>query len=218
MNLCHYIGRSLTDSLSVSAEFPVVPQSLSSPNLNARPEMALLDKQVEINRSQVALVRSDRLPQVALRAGYDYANGLKVAGSKFFDSGSFTALLNVSIPLFHFGEHKHKVEAARAKLEESITDRADKQELMMLELTQAALNVDEARTACELAETSLTQAAENRRLSTEQFAQGMETLSDHLEAQLLWQQAWQAKVEAHFNLYLQYVAYRKANGTLCADR
>lgn len=218
MNLCHHIGRGLTDSISVSAEFPTVPSSLTDASLVARPEMAMLDKQVELNRQQLSMVRSERLPQVALRASYDYANGLKVAGSKFFDSGSFSAMLNVSIPLFHFGERKHKVAAARAKLEESLTEQQDKQELMMLELTQAALNVSEARTACELAETALTQAEENRRLSAHQFAQGMETLSDHLEAQLLWQQAWQAKVEAHFNLYLQYVAYRKANGTLCADR
>ena len=74
--------------------------------------------------------------------------------------------------------------------------------------------LDEARLESDLADKALEQAEENRRVSTEQYKLGLETLSDHLEAQTLWQQAWQTQVEAHFNQYLNGVAYRKANGTL----
>jgi outer membrane protein TolC len=35
-----------------------------------------------------------------------------------------------------------------------------------------------------------------------------------LEAQALWQQAYETKVDARFQLYLNYVAYLKAAGTL----
>ena len=52
------------------------------------------------------------------------------------------------------------------------------------------------------------------RVSKSQYEVGLESLSDHLEAQALWQQAYEQKVDAHFQLYLNYIAYRKAAGTL----
>lgn len=39
-------------------------------------------------------------------------------------------------------------------------------------------------------------------------------ICNHLEAQALWQQAYETKVDARFQLYLNYVAYLKAAGTL----
>ena len=84
---------------------------------------------------------------------------------------------------------------------------------MLLELTQAANNLDEAKLESELADRSLWQAEENRRVSKSQYEVGLETLSDHLEAQALWQQAYETQVDARFQLYLNYVAYLKAAGT-----
>jgi outer membrane protein TolC len=43
---------------------------------------------------------------------------------------------------------------------------------------------------------------------------GLETLSDYLEAQALWQQAYEMQVDARFQLYLNYVGYLKAAGVL----
>ena len=70
------------------------------------------------------------------------------------------------------------------------------------------------QTECEIAERSLKQADENRRVSHSQYVAGMESLSDHLEAQALWQQAWQTHVESRYQLYLKYVKYAKAAGRL----
>ena len=120
----------------------------------------------------------------------------------FLDNASFSVLLNVSIPLFHFGERSNKVRAAKAKLEQTRLQQQNLNEQMLLELTQAANNLDEAKLESELADRSLRQAV------------GLETLSDHLEAQALWQQAYETQVDARFQLYLNYVAYLKAAGTL----
>ena len=215
MNLCHYIGLPLLDPIRIDEQYPemMIDESASN-DISARPEYHLLSKQVEINQQKVKLTRSEMLPQVGVQAGYNYMNGLKINDEKLFDKGSFIALLNVSIPLYHFGERKNKVNAAKAQLKQSLLEQADKNELMLLELAQAANNLDEARLESDLADKALEQAEENRRVSTEQYKLGLETLSDHLEAQTLWQQAWQTQVEAHFNQYLNGVAYRKANGTL----
>ena len=166
------------------------------------------------SRQQVKLNRSELLPKVGIKGSYDYVHGLELNNKNFLDDASFSVLLNVSIPLFHFGERSNKVRAAKAKLEQTRLQQQNLNEQMLLELTQAANNLDEARLESTIAERSLQQAEENRRVSKSQYEVGLETLSDHLEAQALWQQAYETKVDARFQLYLNYVAYLKAGGDL----
>ena len=216
MNLCHLIGKPLIETLQISDDFPVIEQSLETQinDITARPEYHLLDKQVAIAKQQVKLSRSELLPQVGIRASYDYVHGLKVNEQRLFDNGGFSVMLNVTVPLFHFGERINKVRASKAQLEQMCIEQADLNEKMYLELTQAANNLDEAKLQAALADRSLEQADENRRISKGEYDAGLEPLSDHLEAQALWQQAYETKVDAHFQLYLSYVKYLKAAGQL----
>lgn len=117
-------------------------------------------------------------------------------------------------PLFHFGERTNKVKSAKAKLEQTRLEQENASEKMLLELIQAANNLDEARLETELSDRSLEQAEENMKVSGKQYEVGLETLSDYLEAQMLWQQAYQTRVDAHFQLYVNYIAYLKAAGQL----
>ena len=216
MNLCHLIGKPLTETLQISDDFPVIEQDLETQinDITARPEYSLLNKQVDMAKQQVKLSRSELLPQVGIRGSYDYIHGLKVNEQTLFDKGNFSVMLNVTIPLFHFGERINKVRASKAQLEQVRMEQADLNEKMLLELTQAANNLDEAKLQTALADRSLEQADENRRISKGEYEAGLEPLSDHLEAQALWQQAYETKVDAHFQLYLSYVKYLKAAGTL----
>lgn len=216
MNLCHLIGRPLIGKVTVSEDFPTVEErmELQVNDITSRPEYALLDKQVEVAKQQVKLSRSELLPQVGIRASYDYLHGLELNEQTLFDGSNFSVMLNVSIPIFHFGERSNKVRAAKARLEQIRLEQVDLNEKMYLELTQAANNLDEARLQVALAERSLEQADENRRISKGEYDAGLEPLSDHLEAQALWQQAYETKVDAHFQLYLNYVKYLKAAGKL----
>ena len=216
MNLCHLIGKPLTTQIHVSGDFPEIEKDLEVQvlDITRRPEYGILDKQVAIARQQVKLNRSELLPKVGIKGSYDYVHGLELNNKNFLDDASFSVLLNVSIPLFHFGERSNKVRAAKAKLEQTRLQQQNLNEQMLLELTQAANNLDEAKLESELADRSLQQAEENRRVSKSQYEVGLETLSDHLEAQALWQQAYETKVDARFQLYLNYVAYLKAAGVL----
>ena len=216
MNLCHLIGKPLTETLQISDDFPVIEQALETQinDITARPEYSLLNKQVDMAKQQVKLSRSELLPQVGFRGSYDYIHGLKVNEQTLFDKGNFSVMLNVTIPLFHFGERINKMRASKAQLEQVRMEQADLNEKMHLELTQAANNLDEAKLQTALADRSLEQADENRRISKGEYEAGLEPLSDHLEAQALWQQAYETKVDAHFQLYLSYVKYLKAAGIL----
>ena len=216
MNLCHLIGKPLIETLQISDDFPVIEQALETQvnDITARPEYSLLNKQVDMAKQQVKLSRSELLPQVGIRGSYDYVHGLKVNEQRLFDDGAFSVMLNVTVPLFHFGERINKVRASKAQLEQVRMEQADLNEKMYLELTQAANNLDEAKLQTALADRSLEQADENRRISKGEYDAGLEPLSDHLEAQALWQQAYETKVDAHFQLYLSYVKYLKAAGKL----
>ena len=216
MNLCHLIGKPLTETLQTSDGFPVIEQTLETQinDITSRPEYSLLNKQVDIAKQKVKLSRSELLPQVGIRGSYDYIHGLKVNEQTLFDKGSYSVMLNITVPIFHFGERMNKVRAAKAQLEQARIEQADLNEMMLLELTQAVNNLDEAKLEADLADRSLEQADENRRISKGEYDAGLEPLSDHLEAQALWQQAYETKVDAHFMLYLNYVKYLKATGAL----
>ena len=216
MNLCHYIGKPLTSDIRTADNFPEVAQDirLQISDISARPEYAILNQQVAIAKQQVKLNRSELLPQIGVKGSYDYIHGLEINDQDLFNKGSFSVLLNVSVPLFHFGERTNKVRAAKAKLEQTRLEQENMNEQMLLELTQAANNLDEAQLESTIAERSLQQAEENMRVSRSQYDVGLETLSDHLEAQAMWQQAYETHVDARFRLYLNYVAYLKATGTL----
>ena len=216
MNLCHWIGKPLSTPLTIEAVYPHVPQLHEghTGSIIERPEYAMLSQKVTLAEQEVKLQRSEMLPQIGVRGSYDYTNGVKVNNEKLFNKGGLALLVNVTVPIYHFGERHNKVRAAKVKLEQAQLEQADMNEKMQLELTQALNNLDEARLESELAERSLAQAEENLRLSKSEYEAGLEILSDYLEAQTLWQQASATQVNARFEMYLQYIKYLKASGQL----
>ncbi len=214
MNLCHYIGRPLDSQIDVSEEFPTVGDSSNNLDISSRPEMIMLEHQSTIAEQKVKLQRSDQLPQVGLMASYGYTYGFEINDSPLFDNANLAVMLNVSVPLYHFGEKSNKTRAVKAERDRINIEREHKNELMTLELSQASNNFDEAILQRQLAEKSLEQADENMRVSQKQYEAGLETLSDYLEAQALWQSAYQTLVDARFTQYINYIALQKAAGTL----
>lgn len=212
MNLCHLTGHRLTDRIEVTDELPACPAAAPSADLEARPEFRMLDRKSELARQQVLLARSERLPQVGLVGRYGYMHGFELNGDYLLDKASFTAGVQVSIPIFHFGGRSNKMRSARAKYEQARLEQEDGSERMLLELTQAANNLDESELELRLAESSLAAADENLRLSGLRYQAGTEVLTDYLEAQTLWQQAHQTHVQARVNRYLCWLEYRKAAG------
>lgn len=215
MNLCHITGQSLNGQITVSSEYPVVEvaQTLYT-DITERPEYAMLNYQAQIAAQRVKMTKSEMLPQVALLAKYGYSHGVEVNDKMLLDGLNFAAGVTVSVPLYHFGERTNKVKAAKAKQEQAELELQNKAELMQLELSRAANNLDEARLELDLACRSVATAEESMRLSSQRYKAGEEPLSDYLEAQALWQKAYQTQVDAHFQLYLNSVAYLKACGQL----
>ena len=181
-------------------------------SLSQRPEAQLLDMKSKLAEEKVRLERSEFLPQIGLMAGYNYLYGLKVNDHRLLDGGNFGALLNVSIPLYHFGEGRNKVRAARMEAEQARVEQRDLMEQMQLEATREGNNLDEALLELDITTHSLAQSAENLRAAQKSYDAGMESLSDLLEAQTLYQQALARQVEARCQVSLSAARYRKAIG------
>ena len=158
--------------------------------------------------------RADVLPEVGAMLSYNYVNGFELNDEKLFNDGVFTAILNVKIPLFNFGKNSNKVRAAKSTAEQARLEQKELNEKMELELARARNVRSEAEIELQVAQKSLDQATENMRASKSMYDNGMETLSDYLEAQVLWQQAMAAKVEAQYAVYLSSIDVARASGTL----
>lgn len=214
MNLCHYIGRPLTDSLEVDGKLPSIDCSLVlSTDISVRPEVRMLAYKSELMHQKVNVARAGLLPQIALVGQYGYLDGVKLGGNKLFDDWNLAAGIQVSIPIFNMGDHSRyrsaKMQYLQAKVEEEATA-----ELLVLEATQAAHNLDESVWEQALSEQGVASAAENLRVSSRQYEVGVESLSELLEAQTLWQQTKQMLIEARVNRFLRWIEYRKATGTV----
>lgn len=217
MNLCRLTGQPVITDFDVAMEFPKVemPASVDGNDvIYDRPEWHALQSGNLALKSQISVARSELLPKVAVKAGYSYNYGFEINHSTLFNRGAFAVLLNVSVPIFHFGGRSAKVDASREQWHQSQAEMRDKEELLQLDLHRAYCTLEEAAAALRLSETSVEQAAENMRLSRVMFDNGMETLSDYLESQLLWSQSCEQRVEAGFALYTAHIAYLRACGRL----
>ncbi len=216
MNLCRQIGRNIVSPIDLSHEYPVVADvdAIRRGDVNLRPEIVLLDGQVELATQQVRQARAAMLPQVSLMAKYGYTRGLELSNRTLLDGWNFGGGVTVKVPLYHFGEQQNKVKVAQLKLQQMQLERDEKMEMMLLELTQADQNVEEAQYEVELATRLLEQAGASMKQSRQQYEAGFETLSDYMQSQAQWQQAYESQVEANFRLYLASITYLKAAGLL----
>ncbi len=216
MNLCRVIGFPLqaeiavNDSLSTLSASPVVP---TAETLINRPEYQLLEQEMNLKSKEVNLARADFLPQVGVSASYSYFHGVQLNGVNASDN-SFSALASVKIPIFNWGEGRNKVHAARAVEQMSQLRLEEAHELMELEMAQARFNLKDAQARVEMTLLGMEQADENLKVSQDQYELGMETLTNHLEAQAQWQKAHADLIEAKGDCKISETRYLKAIGVL----
>lgn len=217
MNVCHYIGRPLTDSIRIESQLPEIKYSIGAGDISERPEHRMLEQKSELERYRLKMAQSERRPQIGLFGQYGYLNGVDLNGKKLLSDGVFMVGVQVSVPIFHFNQHTNKVRAAKARYAQTVAEQKDADELLSLELKQTENNLDEALLELRLAEATVEVADENLRAGQARYKVGMELLSDLLEAQAMWSQAQQTLVESKINCYLRWLECRKASGTICGN-
>jgi outer membrane protein TolC len=194
-----------------------IPNSLShveyiEKSLDNRPEIKIMEKQIDIAKSQLKVVKSEYKPQFVSFANYIYQNPNHMG----IDDGEFTwnAGLSLSMPIFHWGErqlkiHEQKMENRKVELQYEST-----KEFLILEIHQAIFKLKESLTKIEITKESLTQAEENLKLERNRLDEGLIATTDLLNAQMQWQKSYADYIDAKVNFKISESNYYKTIGEL----
>lgn len=194
-------------------ETPEEHATEDSVNLSVRPEYRLLQKNVELAAQQVKLARAGFLPMAGVSLGYNYIGGIDIGPEKI-TSANPTVMASLKVPLFHWGEGRQKQLAARREKEIREAELEKNSRLMTLETEQARLNLRDARLRADMARSAIEQAEENLRVTSDNYEVGMGLLTDLLEAQAHWQNSLSEQIEARADLRLKESAWLKVSGQL----
>ena len=216
MNLCYVIGLDLNSNIEVKdlIDHEIVKPHFMGDNIDARAEVAILSKQVDICEEQIRLARSEFMPNIGVVGGYSYVGGMKVNDEPLSEDGAFSALVSVSIPVFSWGEGRNKVRTAQSKQKIARLKKEEFEELMKLEVNKSFNEFEEAFYRVELTNQSLIAAAENMKNSKDSYEMGMENLVNYLEAQSMWQKAWAEYIDAKAMFQVGKTHYLKSIGKL----
>ncbi len=209
MLLAQYCGlRDTSFTLRYTTE-AISPLSIKRDHQQAllnTPEYQLLDKQVEATSLQKKMAVGENLPSVAVGAGYNYHNLL---GS---DQTFGMIFATVSIPLSNWWGGSHAIKRKKIAQQQAIDQRDDNAELLTIRMQKAWNDVEEAYQQLHIAERSIRQAEENLRLSRNCYQAGTTTMSDLLEAQMLYQQSLDKHTDAFADYQNKILAYKHAVG------
>ncbi len=146
------------------------------------------------------------LPTVAVGAGYNYHNLLE-------NNHTFGMIFaTVSVPISDWWGGFHAVKRKKIEYQKAQEQLADNAELLEIRMLNAWNGVVEARQQLDIAQRSIEQAEENLRLNRNYYRAGTSTMSNLLEAQLLYQQSLDRRTDAFADYQNKLLAYRHASG------
>lgn len=209
MLLAQYCGiRDTAFSLAYNTDIPS-PIALKQDHQQALPhttEYQLLTKQVEVAQLQHKMEIGKNLPTVGIGLGYNYHTLM----DKDHNFGMVFATVNVPISDWWGGSHAIK----RKKIEQqkAIEQLNDNAELLTIRMQMAWNDVEEAYQQLGITQRSIEQAEENLRINRNTYQAGTSTMSNLLEAQLLFQQALDGRTEQFADYQNKLLEYKQAIG------
>ena len=123
-------------------------------------------------------------------------------------------MASLSVPIFHWGEGRKKVERSKLDVENSKLDLQRNSRLLSLEARQAVHNVLNSVNLIATADLGCNQSEENLRVMRMRYHSGMCSLTDLLDAQTQWQQAKSNLIEAQTQFKIQETEYLRVTGRL----
>jgi len=169
-------------------------------------EYQLLNKQVEATNLQRKMEIGKNLPTLGVGAGYNYHNLLD-------NNHSFAMVFaTVSVPISDWWGGSHAIKRKIIAQQQAEEQLADNSELLKIRMQNAWNNVEESRQQLQIAQRSIEQAEENLRLNRDYYRAGTSKMSDLLEAQLLYQQSLDRRIDAYADYQNKLLDYYQATG------
>jgi len=184
--------------------------------LSNRPEIKQLTQLENIAKSNEKIMLSRFMPNIALTGNYLISNPNSYDGFKNEFAGMFTVGVVANIPLFHFGDKFHTLNAAKAHHRIATLQLEDSREKMQLQIKQCSYKVSESLKKKISTQHNIEQAEENLRYATEGFEEGVITSTDLLGAQTAWLSAKSENIDAGIDARLCNLYLAKSLGTLKA--
>jgi len=206
------LDRSLTNEVSLDSHLPELPagtlDELTRTALKQRPELTVLNAQIEALQQQAASVNASRLPQVNVNGGYQYQQNRYQA-----HEGLWVAGINMDWKLFD-GSSGHKSDALMSQAIALKEQRDDLTSLMAMQVRQAWLEIEETKKRLATAEKTIAQADENLKVATDRYQQGLTIHTEVLDAENLRLTSHDNLNNAHYDSALAQLHLRHAVGVL----
>lgn len=182
--------------------------------LNNRPEIQMLTQMNNIAQANEKIMFSRFLPTVGLSGGYMVSNPSSFKGfDKKFD-GMFNFAVVATVPLFHFGERIHTLNASRASKVIAELELEDAKEKIELQINQSTYQSAESLKKQIQTRKNVESAQENLMYANEGFKEGVITASDVLMAQTAWLSAKSENIDAAIDVKLHNLYLQKSLGTI----
>ncbi len=217
MALCQQIGLSLDSDIKVDADLNyrssfVLDSAYRNIAVTNRPEIEMLKNAVKLTNEAANVARSRFLPDVVLTANYTMANPNPYTGFTNDFGGDWNIGLVARVPIFHWGDRIHTMNAARHVQKISELKLQETQEMISLQAQQAVNLYNEALRKIDFAQITLDQTEENLKQTNDNFTEGLVKTTDVLEAQLLWQKAYNELIDAKSDFRIQESNLQKVMG------
>ncbi len=182
--------------------------------ISNRPEVKALTQMENIAKSNERIMLSRFMPNIGLTGNYIVSNPNVYNGYKNEFGGMFNVGIVVNVPLFHFGDKFHTLNAAKSQRKIAAMQLDEVKEKMQLQIKQNSYKVAESMKKKSATEKNIEQAEENLRYATEGFDAGVITSTDLLGAQTAWLSAKSENIDACIDLKLCNLYLAKSLGTL----
>jgi len=184
--------------------------------LNNRPEIKQLTQVGNMAKANEKIMLSRFMPNIVLSGNYLVTNPNSYNGYRNEFGGMFSVGVVANIPLFHFGDRIHTLNAAKSQHRIATLELEETKEKMQLQIKQSSYKVAESLKKRVSTQHNIDQAEENLRYANEGFDAGVITSTDLLGAQTAWLSAKSEAIDANIDVKLCNLYLAKSLGTLNA--
>lgn len=195
------LADSIRDSMRMPQRVPFAEA------LARRPDYAAAGLRTGQAEAGVRLARAPFNPQVSVGIGGSWQPYTpNRTGATTVDGSVFVKL---SVPIFHGGERRRAMGAARALQLESEWNAAQVRDDIEREEMNGWTAIVQSRAQVDASRQTLRIAAENLEINTYSYREGLVTILDVLQAQLSWIQLYTSDLTARYNYALAISDYRR---------
>ena len=172
-----------------------------------RPELALMDTLIEIERQGLRAAKAGHAPRIFAGGGYDW-----IDDDYRLEKGVWTGQVGIEIPLSTGGKTSADIRAAHKKIMAAEAKAEQARDGIALEVKAAYLTMVEAQKRIEVMEKAVAQATENLRLVNDKYKRNVVSSADVVDAEALLARARHGHKDAVYDYCIAVAGLECAAG------